>query len=109
MPTLLDALQNSSRPVFLFGSTPPRDGTSIEKAKETCAKVRNEVCFSQYFIAVFQVLTVFCMVSSFKFATRSATLATDGFIVYDIQDEGGRTTTERPFPFRFVDNAFQYY
>ena len=56
MPTLLYALQNSSRPVFLFGSTPPRDGTSIEKAKETCAKVRNEVCFSQYFIAVYSSL-----------------------------------------------------
>lgn len=27
-------------------------------------------------------------------------LATDGFIVYDIQDEEGRTTMERPFPFR---------
>ena len=41
MPTLLDALQNSSRPVFLFGSTPPREGTTIEKAKESCAKVKN--------------------------------------------------------------------
>eukprot|EP01035_Chromulina_nebulosa_P003103 gene3103-4238_t len=80
MPTLLDALQNSSRPVFLFGSTPPRDGTSIEKAKESCA----------------------------KFATRSATLATDGFIVYDIQDEGGRTAIERPFPFRKTMDSALY-
>ena len=46
--------------------------TTIEEAKETCK----------------------------KFATRSAVLATDGFIVYDIQDEGKRTTLERPFPFR---------
>lgn len=72
MPTILAALLDTARPVFLFGSTPPRDGTSEEKAKESCA----------------------------KFAARSAVLATDGFIVYDIQDEGARTTMERPFPFR---------
>jgi hypothetical protein len=70
--TLSDALRDSSRPVFLFGTVPPREGTTVEKAKETCA----------------------------KFAARSAVLATDGFIVYDIQDEAGRTSLERPFPFR---------
>lgn len=69
---LADVLKDSTRPVFLFGSTPPREGTSEEKAKEACA----------------------------KFAARSAVLATDGFIVYDIQDEAGRTKVERPFPFR---------
>jgi hypothetical protein len=69
---LHDILLNTSRPVFLFGSVPPREGTPIEKARDSCA----------------------------KFAKRSAVLATDGFIVYDIQDEGGRTTVERPFPFR---------
>ena len=57
--SLVTVLQDGTRPVFLFGSTPPREGTTIEKAKETCA----------------------------KFAARSAVLATDGFIVYDIQDE----------------------
>ena len=70
--SLVAALVDSSRPVFLFGSTPPREGTTEEKARESCA----------------------------KFAARSAVLATDGFIVYDIQDEGSRTTAERPFPFR---------
>jgi hypothetical protein len=49
-----------------------REGTTPEKARETCL----------------------------KFVARSAVLATDGFIVYDIQDEEGRTTLERPFPFR---------
>lgn len=77
---LVDALRDSSRPVFLFGSTPPREGTTEEKAKETCA----------------------------KFASRSAVLATDGFIVYDIQDEGGRTTMERPFPFRKTMDSSLY-
>lgn len=70
--SLVNALSDPSRPVFLFGSTPPREGTTEEKAKESCA----------------------------KFAARSAVLAIDGFIVYDIQDEAGRTTMERPFPFR---------
>jgi hypothetical protein len=70
--SLVDALCDSSRPVFLFGSTPPREGTTIEKAIESCA----------------------------KFAARSAVLATDGFIVYDIQDEGSRVSADRPFPFR---------
>eukprot|EP01031_Cornospumella_fuschlensis_P032661 gene32661-39487_t len=69
---LVAALTDPARPVFLFGSTPPREGTPIHKAKESCA----------------------------KFAARSAVLATDGFIVYDIQDEGSRATTDRPFPFR---------
>ena len=77
---LVDALRDSSRPVFLFGSTPPKEGTSSEKAHETCL----------------------------KFASRSSALATDGFIVYDIQEEGGRTSTERPFPFRKTMDAALY-
>lgn len=78
--TLSDVLKDSTRPAFLFGSTPPREGTTENKAREACA----------------------------KFAARSAVLATDGFIVYDIQDEGGRTTMERPFPFRKTMDAAQY-
>jgi hypothetical protein len=71
-PQLSDILKDSTRPAFLFGSVPPREGTTEESARETCA----------------------------KFAARSAVLATDGFIVYDIQDERGRTDAERPFPFK---------
>ena len=37
-----------------------------------------------------------------KFLSRSRVLAADGYIVYDIQDEPGRTGIERPFPFRRV-------
>lgn len=77
---LCDGLKDSGRPSFLFGSTPPRDGTTEEKARESCA----------------------------KFAARSSVLATDGFIVYDIQDEAGRTTMERPFPFRKTMDAALY-
>ena len=70
--TLSDQLCDTTQPSFLFGSTPPRAGTEESKASESCK----------------------------KFTHRSAVLATDGFIVYDIQDEAGRTTMERPFPFR---------
>ena len=78
--TLQDALKDSARPVFLFGCVPPREGTTVEKAKESCA----------------------------KFAARSAVLACDGFLVYDIQDEAGRTSVERPFPFKKCMNAAEY-
>lgn len=77
---LVDALADPARPVFLFGSVPPREGTSEDKAREACA----------------------------KFAARSAVLATDGFIVYDIQDEASRTSLERPFPFRKTMDPAQY-
>ena len=77
---LAEALKDSSRPSFLFGSTPPLASTDTEKAKRVCA----------------------------RFAARSAVLATDGFIVYDIQDEEGRTTMERPFPFRKLMDASTY-
>jgi len=80
MESLSDVLKDSSRPTFLFGSTPPRAETSEEKARETCA----------------------------KFAARSAVLATDGFIVYDIQDEGSRTISKRPLPFRKTMDATLY-
>jgi hypothetical protein len=70
--SLIEALTTPARPVFLFGSTPPREDTTEEKALESCK----------------------------KFAARSAVLATDGFIVYDIQDEGSRESSDRPFPFR---------
>jgi hypothetical protein len=39
---------------------------------------------------------------------RSATLATDGFIVYDIQEEKGRTPEPRPFPFRKLDDPSHF-
>jgi hypothetical protein len=70
--TLVDVLRDQSRPVFLFGAVPPKAGTTIEKVKEICA----------------------------KFVARGSVLATDGFIIYDIQNEMGRTSVERPFPFR---------
>ena len=78
--TLSASLRNSARPVFLFGLVPPKEGTSIEKARESCI----------------------------KFSSRGAVLATDGFVVYDLQSEVARTTEERPFPFRKCMDAAQY-
>eukprot|EP00218_Dolichomastix_sp_CCMP3274_P009167 CAMPEP_0170142796 /NCGR_PEP_ID=MMETSP0033_2-20121228/8556_1 /TAXON_ID=195969 /ORGANISM="Dolichomastix tenuilepis, Strain CCMP3274" /LENGTH=334 /DNA_ID=CAMNT_0010379171 /DNA_START=81 /DNA_END=1085 /DNA_ORIENTATION=+ len=43
-----------------------------------------------------------------KFLTRARNIAADGFLVYDIQDEAGRTTMERPFPFRKMMDCSAY-
>jgi hypothetical protein len=72
--TLSSRLADPARPVFLLGEVPPGEGTSPGK----------------------------CLDIASKFAARSRALATDGFIVYDIQDEPGRSDMERPFPFRRV-------
>ena len=69
---LAKALSDPARPVFLLGSVPPREGTTFAEAQIICE----------------------------KFVARSRTHATDGFIVYDIQDEASRTSEPRPFPFR---------
>mmetsp|Transcript_21868 Transcript_21868/g.37528 ORF Transcript_21868/g.37528 Transcript_21868/m.37528 type:complete len:393 (-) Transcript_21868:1215-2393(-) len=71
---LCNRLADPSRPVFLLGDVPPGEGTPPGK----CQEIAN------------------------KFLARSRPLATDGFIVYDIQDEPGRTDMDRPFPFRRV-------
>lgn len=54
------------------GVTPPLDGSSAE-AETEAAK---------------------------NFVAKARGLATDGYIVYDIQEEAGRTADPRPFPFR---------
>ena len=71
---LHERLANPSRPVFLLGDVPPGEGTPPHKCSEIAT----------------------------KFVSRSRVLAADGFIVYDIQDEPGRTDEDRPFPFRRV-------
>ena len=35
-------------------------------------------------------------------------LPVDGYVIYDIQDEAGRTNDERPFPFRRTVEPAQY-
>ena len=71
---LCSNLLNPARPVFLLGDVPPGEGTPPGKCQDIAD----------------------------KFLQRSRPLAKDGFIVYDIQDEPGRTDMDRPFPFRRV-------
>ena len=78
--SLADRLADRSRPVFLLGEVPPGEGTPPGKCQQICN----------------------------KFASRSRALATDGFIVYDIQDEPGRSNEPRPFPFRKLMDSSPY-
>lgn len=77
---LMKALVDPTRPTFLFGAVPPREGTTLEAAADIGE----------------------------KFVARSRALATDGFIVYDIQDEAGRTEDPRPFPFKRTLDPAEY-
>jgi len=43
-----------------------------------------------------------------KFLARSRALASDGFIIYDIQDEPSRSGEARPFPFRQLTDPSRY-
>lgn len=43
-----------------------------------------------------------------NFANKSRALAVDGYIVYDIQEEAGRSATPRPFPYRKLGDPGLY-
>lgn len=64
-------LQDRSRPLHLYGSTPPRSGSGPDVVEEAADKLIG----------------------------RLRGLPVDGLVVYDIQDESGRTSVPRPFPF----------
>ena len=64
-------LADRREPVFLYGTTPPRAGATSAQVNEAAEKL----------------------------AARVRPLALDGLVVYDIQDESGRTSQPRPFPF----------
>jgi hypothetical protein len=64
-------LPDPGQSVLLYGTTPPRLGTSAENIAAAADKL----------------------------AARLAGLPLDGVVVYDIQDETGRTSQPRPFPF----------
>jgi len=64
-------LLDLARPLRLYGTTPPRAGTPQEQVDAAAAKL----------------------------AARLKELSPDALVVYDIQDETGRTEHERPFPF----------
>jgi hypothetical protein len=73
---LKSKLLDPAETVLLYGTTPPRDGTPEEQVAAAAEKL----------------------------SARLAGLPLDGVVVYDIQEEAGRTHQPRPFPFaRTVD------
>src|SRR5918995_908192 len=68
---LQSKLLDASQRVLLYGTTPPRAGTPPDQIDAAADKL----------------------------AARLAGLPLDGVVVYDIQDETGRTQRPRPFPF----------
>jgi hypothetical protein len=69
-------LLDPGNPVLFYGTTPPRAGTADDVVRSVAEKL----------------------------AVRLRGLPADGIVVYDIQDESGRTKQERPFAFtRTVD------
>lgn len=71
MDTLFDKLDGGLGGIRLYGIAPPKRATDPERVRE---------------IAETQI-------------ARVRALAPDGLVVYDIQDEPGRSDQERPFPF----------
>jgi hypothetical protein len=64
-------LLEAGQPVFLYGTTPPRAGASPEQVFNAAEKL----------------------------GERLRPTPVDGVVVYDIQDESGRSAQPRPFPF----------
>ena len=73
-------LLDAAQPVLLYGTTPPRLGTGAQEIEAAAGKL----------------------------AARLAGLPLDGLVVYDIQDETGRTGAPRPFPFSSTVDPRQY-
>ncbi|NOX43799.1 MAG: 5,10-methylenetetrahydrofolate reductase [Gammaproteobacteria bacterium] len=77
---LVDKIKNRESGIILYGITPPKKGTSLEKVEEISSR---------------QI-------------QRLRSLNIDGLILYDIQDEKSRTSEERPFPFMETLDPFFY-
>ena len=71
MSLLKEALLDPRKALRLYGTTPPRAGSSEQVVRNAAQKL----------------------------ALRVAALPLDGVVVYDIQDESGRTAHPRPFAF----------
>ena len=69
--TFQAALDEAGRFLFLYGTTPPRADAAPERVERAATRL----------------------------AARTAGLALDGIIVYDVQDESERASRPRPFPF----------
>jgi len=72
---LKEKLLDPGKAVLLYGTTPPRAGTGEDATRQAADKL----------------------------AARLAPLPLDGVVVYDIQDETGRTPAAAPRPFPFME------
>src|SRR5207302_11335008 len=77
---LKSKLLDPAQTVLLYGTTPPRLGTSDEQVGAAAGKL----------------------------AARIGALPLDAVVVYDIQDETGRTQLPRPFPLMHTIDPRQY-
>jgi hypothetical protein len=66
--------------ILLYGITPPKAQTPIEKVREIAQKSLSILC----------------------------PLDIDALVVYDVQDESARTSEERPFPFTSAMDPFEF-
>ena len=64
------ALLDPNRFAFLYGTTPPRADASEERVQRAASRL----------------------------SVRTQGMDLDGLVVYDVQDESGRTSEPRPFP-----------
>jgi len=80
MPNLKSRLTQSGGFVYLYGTTPPRAGATPEAVASAAAKLH----------------------------ARILDLPLDGLVIYDVQDESGRTAAERPFPYLPTIDARTY-
>ncbi len=69
--TLHSRLTDANAFITLYGTTPPRADAAEERIAQAAERL----------------------------ATRLTTLPLDGIVVYDVQNEAGRTTVPRPFPY----------
>jgi len=77
---LINKIKNKESGIVLYGITPPKKGTTVEKIEE---------------ISKAQI-------------DRLKDLDIDGLVLYDIADEVSRTQVERPFPFMETLDCFEY-
>jgi 5,10-methylenetetrahydrofolate reductase len=77
---LFNKIKRRESGILLYGITPPKADTPLEKVKEIAEKCLNAVC----------------------------ALDIDALVVYDVQDESARTAEERPFPFASSLDPFHY-
>ncbi|MDX5151440.1 MAG: methylenetetrahydrofolate reductase [Acidiferrobacterales bacterium] len=77
---LIQKIRNRESGIVLYGIVPPKKGTDVEKIGEISSRQIQRLKGNNI----------------------------DGLILYDIQDEGSRTSEERPFPFMETLDSFTY-